>query len=42
MERILAIPLIYGMVDSLVWHFDSKGSFSVKSAYHSYQIKKNF
>ena len=34
MKHILAIPLIYGMEDSLAWHFDSKGSFSVKSAYH--------
>jgi hypothetical protein len=39
-ELILAIPLIYGMEDSLSWHFDSKGSFSVKSAYHVLSDKK--
>jgi hypothetical protein len=30
---ILAIPLVQGMDNILAWHFDPKGSFSVKSAY---------
>lgn len=30
---ILAIPLKSDMEDSISWHFDKKGSFSVKSAY---------
>jgi len=33
-KYILSIPLKSGMEDSLAWHFDSKGEFSVKSAYH--------
>jgi hypothetical protein len=33
-KHILAILLKHGMEDSLAWHFGSKGSFSVKSAYH--------
>jgi hypothetical protein len=30
-KHILAILLKHGMEDSLAWHFDSKGSFSIKS-----------
>ena len=33
-KHILAIPLKQGMEDSLAWHFESKGKFSVKSADH--------
>ena len=40
MKHILVIPLIYGMEDSLVWHFDLKGSFSLHTMF--YQIEKNF
>lgn len=32
-ELISSIPLREGMEDSLAWHFDPKGNFSVKSAY---------
>jgi len=33
-NRILSIPIKPGMEDILAWHFDKKGVFSVKSAYH--------
>jgi len=32
--HILAIPVKQGHGDSLAWHYDPKGIFSVKSAYH--------
>ena len=32
--RILCIPIKQGMEDLLAWHYDKKGVFSVKSAYH--------
>ena len=32
--RILCIPVKQGMEDLLAWHYDKKGVFSVKSAYH--------
>ena len=32
-NHILSIPIKFGMDDILAWHFDSKGVFSVKSAY---------
>jgi hypothetical protein len=32
-KHILEIPLRSGMEDHLAWHYDSKGVFSVKSAY---------
>jgi hypothetical protein len=32
-EVILTIPVGEGLPDWLAWHFDSKGLFSVKSAY---------
>lgn len=32
--NILAIPVRPELEDTLAWHFDSKGTFSVKSAYH--------
>lgn len=31
--KILAIPVHAGMEDAIAWHYDSKGIFSVKSAY---------
>jgi len=44
-KNILAIPLKQRMMDNLAWHFDSKGRFSVKSAYHvladNRDMKKN-
>ena len=44
-KNILAIPLKQGMMDNLAWQFDSKGHFSVKSAYHvladNRDMKKN-
>jgi hypothetical protein len=33
-NRILGIPIKHGMADLLAWHYDSKGIFSVKLAYH--------
>jgi hypothetical protein len=32
-EDILQIPVRQGMEDTVAWHFDKKGVFSVKSAY---------
>ena len=40
-KYILSIPLKSGMEDSLAWHFDSKGEFSVKSAYHVLKDKND-
>ena len=34
MIRILRIPVKQDMEDLLAWHYDKKGIFSVKSAYH--------
>jgi hypothetical protein len=31
---ILAIPVKQGREDAIAWHYDPKGLFSVKSAYH--------
>jgi hypothetical protein len=39
-KNILSIPLKNGMEDTLAWHFDPKGDFSVKSAYHVLTDKK--
>jgi hypothetical protein len=33
-KYILAIPIKQGEMDTPAWHFDTKGIFSVKSAYH--------
>lgn len=33
-KHILAIPIKQGGEDTIAWHFDKKGIFSVKSAYH--------
>ncbi|WVZ50961.1 hypothetical protein U9M48_002159, partial [Paspalum notatum var. saurae] len=33
-KHILAIPIRPAMEDTVAWHFDPKGVFSVKSAYH--------
>lgn len=48
MKYILAIPIRQGEEDFPAWHFDTKGIFSVKSAYHvlednreNEQIKKH-
>jgi hypothetical protein len=32
--NILAIPVHIDRDDCVAWHFDQKGTFSVKSAYH--------
>jgi hypothetical protein len=32
--HILAIPVHVDRVDTMAWHFDKKGCFSVKSTYH--------
>lgn len=34
-QHILAIPVQIGREDVIAWHFDKKGPFSVKSAYHT-------
>jgi hypothetical protein len=34
-QDILAIPVHIGREDIIAWHFDKKGTFSVKSAYHN-------
>jgi hypothetical protein len=39
-KRILAIPMKHDMDDLLAWHFDKKGVFSVKSAYHVLDDKR--
>ncbi|GJN00674.1 hypothetical protein PR202_ga17870 [Eleusine coracana subsp. coracana] len=36
-QNILAIPLNSYIEETLAWHFDNKGLFSVKSAYHVLQ-----
>lgn len=33
-QNILAIPVHLDREDLVAWHFDKKGVFSVKSAYH--------
>ena len=33
-QRILGIPIKHNIEDILAWHYDKKGLFSVKSAYH--------
>jgi len=33
-ERILQIPLHHGREDTVAWHFNRSGLFSVRSAYH--------
>ena len=37
---ILSIPLIPGYEDFLAWHYDPRGVFSVKSAYHVLEDKR--
>uniref|UniRef100_K3YE50 Uncharacterized protein n=1 Tax=Setaria italica TaxID=4555 RepID=K3YE50_SETIT len=34
-KNILVIPVRYETEDPPTWHFDTKGVFSVKSAYHA-------
>jgi hypothetical protein len=34
MQHILSIPTRHGEEDLPAWHFDTKGIFLVKSAYH--------
>ena len=41
-HRILQIPLVAGREDFVAWHYDAKGVFSVKSAYHVLDVKKEF
>ena len=33
-QHILSIPVKQGYGDSLAWHYDVRGLFSVKSVYH--------
>lgn len=33
-KHIMAIPIRQGMEDIIAWHYDKKGIFTVKSAYH--------
>ena len=33
-QHILSIPIKQGYDDSLAWHYDVRGLFSVKSVYH--------
>lgn len=39
-KHILAIPIKHGREDTFAWHFDDKGLFSVKSAYHVLEDEK--
>ena len=38
---ILATPTNSGLDDVVAWHFDRRGLFSVKSAYHVLNDEKN-
>jgi hypothetical protein len=40
-DRTLSIPIKHGMEDLLAWHYDNKGLFSVKSAYHVLDDRKS-
>jgi hypothetical protein len=40
-RHILATPTSPGHEDALAWHFDRRGQFSVKSAYHMLDDAKN-
>lgn len=44
--NILAIPIRLACEDMVAWHLDSKGVFSVKSAYHvledNQELSRNF
>lgn len=39
-QCILSLPLVDGFEDSWAWHFDAKGQFSVKTAYHMLRDKQ--
>jgi hypothetical protein len=39
-QHILSIPIKHGMEDLIAWHYDLKGTFSVKSAYHVLEDKR--
>ena len=39
-KNILAIPIKHGREDTLAWHFDERGLFSVKSVYHVLEDEK--
>jgi hypothetical protein len=41
-KDIMAIPVRSGHEDLVAWHYDAKGLFSVKSAYHVLDDKKEF
>ncbi|KAL5822172.1 hypothetical protein ACOSQ3_024054 [Xanthoceras sorbifolium] len=40
-EAILGIPLSRNQMDSVMWHYDKRGEFSVKSAYKIAQLHQN-
>jgi hypothetical protein len=39
-RNILAIPVRLGFEDTAAWHFDPRGRFSVKSAYHTLEDQR--
>jgi hypothetical protein len=39
-QHILAIPIKHGREDNIAWHYDPRGIFSVKSAYHVLEDKR--
>jgi hypothetical protein len=41
-KHILAIPIKHGEDDTPAWHFDTKGLFSVKSAYHVLEDNREY
>jgi hypothetical protein len=41
-KYILAIPIKHGEYDTLAWNFDTKGLFSVKSAYHVLEDNRQY
>ena len=42
MKDIMAIPVRSGHEDFVAWHYNAKGVFSMKSAYHVLDDKKEF
>jgi hypothetical protein len=41
-KLILAIPIKHGEDDTPAWHYDNKGIFSVKSAYHVLEDSREY
>jgi hypothetical protein len=39
-QHILAIPIKHGREDTIAWHYDPRGMFSVKFAYHVLEDKR--